>query len=312
MFELKKNKVSVKKISSFLKSDYRGKNFNVTSVSSLNNIKNNSILFFSEHSNTKYKIKDTVIYDLKKLNDFKNIVIIATKEFKKKTDIPVIVSKNPKLDFSRVILEFFTNDEFKSGIHDTAIIESNSIIGKDVYIGPHCYIGNNVKIGDKTKIFNNTSIFGDTKIGPNSVILSNTIIGSEGFGFGITKEGFFHFPHVGSIVIGKNVWIGPNTTIEKSTIDKTIIEDDVTIDTLVNIGHNTVIKKSTMITAGSIICGRVKIGRNCLIAPNSVIDVGCEIGDNSVVGTSSLVRSNFKKNSIIVGSPAKLLRKNTN
>ena len=59
----------------------------------------------------------------------------------------------------------------------------------------------------------------------------------------------------------------------------------------------------------SIISGRVKVGKGCWIAPNAVIDNGCEIGDDSIVGSSSLVRSNFPKNSTIIGSPAKLLRK---
>lgn len=310
MYKLRKNKISVKKIASFLKSNYTGKDFNVTSFSSLNNVKNNSILFYSDLANFKFKIKDNVNYDLKKLKKFKNIALIATDEIKKKINVPIISSENPRLDFQRVIMEFFTEDEFKPGIHKTVIIEKNSIVGKDVHIGPYCYVGNNVKIGNKTKILSNTSIYGKTEIGSNSVIQSNTTIGSEGFGFSFTENGFFHFPHLGSIMIGENVWIGSNCTIEKSQIDQTIIEDHVTIDDFVHIGHNTIIKKFAQITAGSIICGRAKIGKGCWIAPNSVIDTGCEIGDNCIVGTSSLVRSNFPKNSIIVGSPAKFLRKN--
>ncbi len=113
-----------------------------------------------------------------------------------------------------------------------------------------------------------------------------------------------------SIVIGNNVWIGSNCTVEKSQMDQTIIEDHVKIDDLVHVGHNSIVKKYAQITAGSIISGRVKIGKSCWIAPNSVIDPGCEIGDNCFVGTSSLVRSNFPENSVIVGSPAKFLKKN--
>ena len=310
MYQQRKNKISVKKIAAFLQSNYNGKDFNVTSFSSLNNVKNNSVLFYSALVNFQFKIKDNVNYDLKKLEKFKNIVLIATDETKRKVNVPIISSKNPRLDFQRVIMKFFTEDEFKVGIHKTTIVEKNAVIGKDVYIGSNCYIGNNVKIGDKTKILSNTCIYGKTEIGSNSVILSNTTIGSEGFGFSFIGEGFFHFPHLGSIVIGENVWIGSNCTVEKSQIDQTVIEDHVKIDDLVHVGHNVIIKNSAQITAGSIICGRAKIGKGCWIAPNSIIDVGCEIGDNCFVGTSSLVRSNFTKNSVIVGSPAKFLRKN--
>ena len=310
MFQQRKNKISVKKIANFLKSDYDGKDFDIICISSLNNIKNNSILFFSDLTNVKFKIKDNIQYDLKKLEKFKNIAIIATDEIKKKINVPVISSKHPRLDFYRVVTEFFANDEFESGIDKTAIVERNSIIGKDVYIGPYCYIGNNVKIGNNTKILHNTCIYGKTEIGSNSVIKPNTVIGSEGFGFSYSGDELFHFPHLGSIVIGKNVWIGSNCTVEKSQIDQTIIEDHVKIDDLVQIGHNTEIKKFTQITAGSIICGRVKIGEGCWVSPNSVIDNGCEIGDNCFIGTLSLVKSSFPKNSVIVGSPAKILRKN--
>ena len=309
MYQSRKNKISVKKIAKFLKTSYTGKNFDITSLSSLNNVKNNSLLFYSELANFQFKIKDNVNYDLKKLGKFKNIALITTDKIKNKINVPIISSENPRLDFQRVAMEFFTEDEFSPGVHKTAIIEKGSTIGKDVYIGPHCYIGNSVKIGDKTKVLANTCIYGKTQIGSNSVILSNTTIGSEGFSFYFTGNEFFHSPHFGSILIGDNVWIGANCTVEKSQIDQTIIEDHVKIDDLVHIGHNSITKKNTQIAAGSIISGRVKIGRSCWIAPNSVIDPGCEIGDNSFVGTSSLVRSNFPENSVIVGSPAKFLKK---
>lgn len=310
MYQLRKNKISIKKIAKFLNINYTGKDFYITSISSLNNIKNNSILFYSDLTNVKFKVKDNVPYDLKKLEKFENIALIANSEIRKKINVPILSSKYPRFDFYRVIMEFFSDEEFKTGIHKTAIVEKNSIIGKDVYIGPHCYIGNDVKIGNNTKILHNTCIYGKTEIGSNSIIKSNTTIGSDGFGFIYTGDELFHLPHVGSVVIGDNVWIGSNSAVEKSHIDKTIIEDHVKIDDLVQIGHNTIIKKFTQITAGSIIAGRAKIGKGCWISPNSVIDIGCEIGDNCMVGTSSLVRSSFPKNSVIVGSPAKFLRKN--
>ena len=309
MYQPRKNKISVKKIAKFLKTSYTGKDFDITSLSSLNNVKNNSLLFYSDIINFKFKLKDNMVYDLKKLEKFKNIALITTDEIKNKINIPIISSENPRLDFQRVAMKFFTEDEFSPGIHKTAVVEKSSTIGKDVYIGPHCYIGNNVKIGDKTKILANVCIYGKTQIGSNSVILSNTTIGSEGFSFYFDADEFFHFPHLGSVLIGDNVWIGSNCTVEKSQIDQTIIEDHVKIDDIVHVGHNSIVKKDTQITAGSVISGRAKIGKGCWIAPNSVIDAGCEIGDGCIVGTASLVMSNFPKNSVIAGSPARLLKK---
>ena len=309
MYQPRKNKISIKKIAKFLKTSYTGKDFDITSLSSLNNVKNNSLLFYSELANYQFKIKDNVTYDLKKLEKFKNIALITTDEIKNKINIPIISSENPRLDFQRVAMKFFTEDEFSPGIHKTAVVEKSSTIGKDVYIGPHCYIGNNVKIGDKTKILANVCIYGKAQIGSNSVILSNTTIGIECFSFYFDADEFCHFPHLGSVLIGDNVWIGSNCTVEKSQIDQTIIEDHVKIDDIVHVGHNSIVKKAAQITAGSVISGRAKIGKGCWIAPNSVIDAGCEIGDGCIVGTASLVMSNFPKNSVIAGSPARLLKK---
>jgi len=301
MYQLKNKKISIKDIASFLNVEYTKKNFYIETISSLNNIKNNSLLFSSSSYNNKKKIN---------FKKFKNIVIICDIKSKNSFNIPTLISKNPQFDFYRVVRKFFTTNEFTNKIHKTAIIEKNSKIGKNVYVGSNCYIGNNVVIGDNTVILQNTCIYGETKIGSNSVIKSNTTIGSEGFGFIPVNNELYHLPHVGSISIGDNVWIGSNSTVEKSHIDQTIIEDHVKIDDLVQIGHNTIIKKFSLIAAGCVMVGKARIGKNCWVSPHCVVDIGCEIGDNCIVGTSSLVRTNFPKNSIIVGSPAKLLRKN--
>ena len=134
MYKSRKKKVSVKKISKFLKANYTGQDFDISSLSSLNNIKKNSVFFYSDIINSKFKLKDNVIYDLKKLEKFKNVVLITTDEIKKKINVPIISSINPRLDFQRVVMEFFTEDEFKPGIHKTAIIEKNSIIFVVFYI----------------------------------------------------------------------------------------------------------------------------------------------------------------------------------
>ena len=243
------------------------------------------------------------------MEKFHDILLITTNEIGKKINVPAILSKNPRLDFQRVAMEFFADDEFKPGIHDTAVVEENAMIEKNVFVGANCYIGKNVKIGNNTMVLPNTCIFGKTVIGSNSVIKSNTTIGSEGFGFSFTGDEFFHFPHLGTIKIGNHVWIGSNCTIEKSQLEQTIIEDHVKIDDLVQIGHNSIIKKFSQITAGSVVCGRAQIGKGCWLAPNSVISDGCKIGDNCFVGTLSFVKTDFPKNSVLAGSPAKFLRK---
>ena len=309
MYRIKKNHISVKEIANFLNYDYKFEDFTVEQVSTINNIKNSSIIFYTDIINPKFNLKDNQNYDIKQLENFKNILLI-TDQKNLNIPTPMLISDNPRLDFQRLIIEFFSKDEFTSGIHESAIIEPNVKLGKNVYVGANCYIGNDVSIGDNSKILPNVSIFGITQIGNNCVISSNSTIGSEGFSFTFDVDHFVHFNHLGEIHIGDYVWIGSNCTIERSQIDKTLIEDHVKIDDLVHVSHNTTIKKYSQITVGSMILGRSVIGEHCWISPNSVIENGCEIGDYSVVGTSSLVRDNFPEKSVIIGSPAKLLRIN--
>jgi UDP-3-O-[3-hydroxymyristoyl] glucosamine N-acyltransferase len=309
MYRLKKNHVSVKEIANFLDYDYLNEDFFVEQVSTIDNIKNSSVVFFTNIINPKFNLKDNQTYNLKELEKFKNILLITDQDTLD-ISVPTIISKNPRLDFQRLIMNFFSKDEFTSGIHKTAVIESNVKLGKDVYVGPNCYIGNDVSIGDNSKILSNVSIFGISEIGKNCVISSNSTIGSEGFSFTFDNDHFIHFNHLGKISIGNNVWIGSNCTIERAQIDKTLIEDHVKIDDLVHISHNTTIKKFSQITVGSMILGRAIVGEHCWISPNCVIENGYEIGDNSIVGTSSLVRNNFPSNSVIIGTPAKLVRTN--
>lgn len=309
MYRLKKNRVSIKEIANFLDYNYLNEDFFVEQVSTIDNIKNSSVVFFTNIINPKFNLKDNQTYNLKELEKFKDILLITDQDTLD-ISVPTIISKNPRLDFQRLIMNFFSKDEFTSGIHKTAVIESNVKLGKDVYVGPNCYIGNDVSIGDNSKILSNVSIFGICEIGKNCVISSNSTIGSEGFSFTFDNDHFIHFNHLGKISIGNNVWIGSNCTIERAQIDKTLIEDHVKIDDLVHISHNTTIKKFSQITVGSMILGRAIIGEHCWISPNCVIENGYEIGDNSIVGTSSLVRNNFPSNSVIIGTPAKLVRIN--
>ena len=113
MHRLRKNKISIKKIAKFLNINYTGKDFDITSISSLNDIKNNSILFYSDLTYGPFKTKDIVQYDLKKLEKFENIALIANDKIRKKTNVPILSSKYPRIDFYRVVMEFFLDEEFE-------------------------------------------------------------------------------------------------------------------------------------------------------------------------------------------------------
>jgi len=295
----KNDKVKASDIANFLNAKLFGKNINIENAVPIHSLSPNSLSFVK-------KFEDSYI---NLINENHNSLIICNEEYKDKIKSSFIISDNPRLDFLRVIKEFFTS-EHDTGIHPTANVHPDSKIGKKVFIGAHVNIGPEVSIGDNTIIEHNVVIMGKVIFGKGCVVKSNSVIGAEGFGFEYNEYGIpEHFPHIGSIEIGDNVWIGACSTIERATIDRTIISSNVKIDDLVQVGHNCFIGNNTLIMAGSIICGGAKIGSNCWIAPNTSIKEKLKLGDNAFTGLGAVVINDVPNNTKMVGNPAKELKK---
>ncbi len=268
---------------------------------------------FSSLSNM---VEGTVVFAKKYSKDFSDVLKAATSilaivcgEYKGKLTVPYIISANPRLDYLRIVSEFFAEKDIKSGIHPSAVIEDGAIIGKNVSIGAHCYIASKVVIGDNTTILPNCSLYGKVIIGRDCYIKPGVVIGGPGFGFEKDENGIpVHFPHTGEVIIGDDVYIGANTTIDRGTIDATVIEDHVKIDNLVHIAHNCKIGANTIITGGAFVSGGVQVGKNVWIAPNSSIHQQVKIGDNSKVGIGAVILKNVKDGDTVFGNPAKILK----
>lgn len=292
--------MEAKEISIFLSKELRGKNCLINTYSTLFNLKSNSVVFCK-------KFEEEYI-DL--LNSKKDLLAIVTAEYSNKLHCAYIVSENPRLDYMRIIQHFFCKEEEYIGIHPNATIESGCVLGNNVFIGANCYIGNNVTIGDGTKILPNVVIVGDVTIGKNCYIKSGVVVGQPGFGFEKDKNGIpVHFPHVGKVIIGDEVYIGANTAIDRATLETTFIGNRVKIDNLVHIAHNVVIEENSYIIAGTILGGGVHVGKNCWIAPNVSIKQQLHIGNDSLIGLGAVVLKDVEENTVVVGNPAKILNK---
>ena len=235
--------------------------------------------------------------DVKLPND---TVLISLSDNRNKN---LIITENPRFDFIRA-LNFLEN---KIGF---IIDVSTPVIPSCVKLGKNVVIENGVKIGLNTIIEHNVVIFSGTKIGNNCLIRANTTIGSDGFGFERDCKGKpVKFIHLGGVHIGNNVEIGSNVAIAKGTLSNTIIEDDVKIDNLVHVAHNCVIKKGAFVIASSVLCGGVNVGKNAWVAPNSTVSQKVNIGDKSIIGLGAVVRKDVEQGSVVVGNPAKLLKR---
>ena len=189
----------------------------------------------------------------------------------------------------------------------------NVLLGKNVKIGHNCSIGHNsiieknVIIGKNCKIGCNV-IIKNTVIGNNTNILDGAIIGKKGFGFFPGKKTNIRYPHIGAVIVGNNVEIGCNNTIDRGSLSNTIIGDGTFLDNQVHIAHNVKIGKNCIITGQVGFAGSSSIGSRVMIGGQAGISGHITVGDNVQIGGGSGVIKNIPSNTKVMGYPAKNIR----
>ena len=181
------------------------------------------------------------------------------------------------------------------GIHPTAIIGKNCEIEASASIGPYCVIGQGVVIGEKTRLYANVVLYHKVKIGKRCLLHSGVVVGSDGFG-NANEKGVWHKIHqLGTVIIGNDVEIGANTTIDRGAIGDTVIGDGVKLDNQIQIGHNVHIGAHTAIAGCTGIAGSTKIGRYCMIGGGVGITGHIEITDGVIISGKSAVGKSITK-----------------
>jgi len=175
---------------------------------------------------------------------------------------------------------------------------------------PPYYLYGDVIIGEGTVIMPGVVIIGPVVIGKNCLIKPNTVIGAKGFSFGFEEDLTPHsIGHNGNVIIGDNVEIGALCTVCQATVKTTYIGDNVKIDDHIHIAHNCSIFEKTIITAGVTFGGGVIVGRECWIGLNATIQNKVELAERTLVGSGANVIRNSEAGDVLVGNPAKVLRK---
>ncbi|MDR0830893.1 MAG: UDP-3-O-(3-hydroxymyristoyl)glucosamine N-acyltransferase, partial [Prevotellaceae bacterium] len=184
-------------------------------------------------------------------------------------------------------------------------IGENAKIGANVQIYPNVQIGDNVEIGENTVLYSNATICDNCIVGKRNIIHSGVVVGADGFGFAPDENGHYSkIPQIGNVVIGDDVEIGANATIDRATMGSTIINDGVKIDNLVQIAHNVEIGAHTAIAAQTGIAGSTKIGEKCIFAGQVGIAGHLNIADRTIFGAQTGVTSHIKEaGQIFQGSP---------
>lgn len=236
---------------------------------------------------------------------------------------PLIQVDNPYDAFLKVVMQFRPpSSSVPSGIHPTAVIGNNVSLGQNVAVGAHACIGDNSIIGDRSVIYPNVYIGAHSKIGADSIIYSNVcireyvelgarciihcgaVIGSDGFGFSFRNGKHEKIPQIGTVIIGDDVEVGANTTIDRATFGKTVIGTGTKIDNLVQIGHNTIIGKHCILCGNVGISGSAILGDYVTVAAGAGVAGHIEVGAQSTIAALSGVTKSLPPKSIVSGFPA--------
>lgn len=239
--------------------------------------------------------------------------VVLGQEDRDATRLPRIVSDNPYAYFARVSTCLNPLPKLEPGIHPTAVIENSASIaesanvGAFVYLGKNatvganaiiqagCYVGDNVSIGRKTLFYPRVTIYHDCLIGDEVILHSGVVIGSDGFGIAMHKGRWLKIPQIGRAIIGDQVEIGANTTVDRGALDDTVIEEGAKLDNQIQVGHNVRIGAHTAIAGCAGIAGSAKIGRYCKIGGGAIILGHLEIADHVDISAGTMITKSIDK-----------------
>jgi UDP-3-O-[3-hydroxymyristoyl] glucosamine N-acyltransferase len=230
-----------------------------------------------------------------------------------------ILADNPYLYFARVSTLLHPDPKPPSGVDPSTRVHPTASIGAGVAIGPYCSIGadchigdgvvirshtsigDNVTIGAETRIDTHVAIYARSVVGKRCVILSGAVIGADGFGFAPDGPRWFKIPQIGRVVLGDDVEIGANTTIDRGALDDTVIEEGVKLDNQVQIGHNCRIGAHTAIAGCVGIAGSTRVGRRCMIGGAAMIAGHLELAEGVIVSGGTLISKSIREAGIYTG-----------
>jgi UDP-3-O-[3-hydroxymyristoyl] glucosamine N-acyltransferase len=168
-------------------------------------------------------------------------------------------------------------------------IDEGAVIQAQAVIDAGCYVGRNAVIGEGTHLFANVTFHAGCEIGKRGILHSGAVIGTDGFGFANEGGVYIKIPQTGRVLIGDDVDIGANTTIDRGALEDTIIEDGVKLDNQIQIGHNTRIGAHTAMAGCVGVAGSAKIGSRCTFGGAAMVLGHLEIADNVHISSGSMV-----------------------
>jgi UDP-3-O-[3-hydroxymyristoyl] glucosamine N-acyltransferase len=226
-----------------------------------------------------------------------------------------IVTGNPYVSFARIgqYLLQAGADKPAPGVHPSAVVHDSAKVDPGAHIGPlvsvgagavikagavidaGCYIGPEAVVGEDTHFFANVSFHARCVIGRRGTLHSGAVIGGDGFGFAVEDGVYIKIPQIGRVVMGDDVDIGCNTTVDRGALDDTVIEDGVKLDNQIQIGHNCHIGAHTAMAGCVGVAGSARIGKHCTFGGAAMVNGHIEIVDNVNITAGTLVANSISE-----------------
>lgn len=279
------------------------KNFIVWRPASLNNPKNNAVMFitkeFMQYAYVLERVRDCLVF-LSQAIELPQVIADMH---------AVCVCENPREEYCRFyrdngISNLPQIEEYE--LSKGAYIGKGAVIGNNSRIFPGVYISSGTVIGDNVYLGPGVKLMGRVKIGNNVVIRENSVIGADGLSTDRDGEGVaLTMPQFGGVVLEDDVQIGGLTIIARGAIDDTVIRRGSKIDNSSFISHNVRIGEDTFVVGETIMFGSSSTGDKVCISGNSTIRNGVHIGSGALVGMGSVVVKSVAEQSVVKGNPAK-------
>lgn len=286
----------------------------ITRLSSLENAKPGSLVFFSDK---RFRSQ---------LEHLKNVVLLTSPELLDgNLDLTVLLVPNPRKAFAEVAKLFVPIAPWK-GISDKAVIAPSALLASSVHVGPfaticegakigggtviypHAYIGPGVEIGENCEIFPHVALISQVQIGNRVQIFAGSVLGSEGFGFLEGDSGYSPMPQIGKVVIEDDVRIGAKCTVDRSTLGETRIGAGTKIDDQVHIGHNCRIGKNCILCAQVGLAGSTILEDDVILAGQVGLAGHLTVGKGARLGGQTGASTNLKGGETYLSSPAMPIR----
>ncbi|MHB8533863.1 MAG: UDP-3-O-(3-hydroxymyristoyl)glucosamine N-acyltransferase [Sulfuricaulis sp.] len=258
--------------------------------------------------------------------------VILTEADARQYNGTALIVDDPHLCFARVATLLHPPRAFNPGVHVTAVVDPTASVAKTAWIGPHavighravigddvfigagCVVGDGATIGARTRLMARVTIDDHCVIGENCLFHSGAVIGSDGFGYARDGERWHKIPQLGRVVIGHNVEVGANTTIDRGAMGDTVIGDGVKLDNLIQIAHNVRVGENTAIAACAGIAGSTVIGKRCTVGGQAGISGHLIIADDVHITAASLVTNSIAEaghySASLKAEPAEKWRRN--